>query len=62
MIKYEGIKNKGNAKYLVMSNENSVDIWIPVEDAVADLIAKHIAVISTTATKAVERKNDEASD
>ena len=62
MIKYEGIKNKGNLKHLIMSNENDESIWIPLEDAVADIIAKHIAVISITPTKVVERKNDETSD
>lgn len=62
MIKYEGTKRLNGLDYLVMSNDNNLKVFIPIEPGILDRIVKYISKISTSPPKSVEHQNAEAND
>lgn len=62
MIVFDGIISKnGETSILRFKNENGIIADIPLDKSVANIISLHLARISTSGSKTVERTNLEES-
>ena len=63
MITFEGIIDKvGKTSIIRFKNEKGAIADIPLDKDIANIISLHLAKISTSGTKTVERTNIEDSD
>jgi len=62
MIKYSGIKSKGQVYYVLFSNELNNVVEVPISKADAERIAIYVDKISTRNRAPIERNNDEPAD